>query len=789
MDDSDSNQKNTGTSVSGVGFCRDCGGQHAQAPGICPQNGTDCREPAQDALIGKTIGGKYQILEVLGKGGMSVVYKARQQPINRIVALKMMAAHLSRDPQSIMRFLQEAKAAGQISHPNVVNVSDFGVAEDQQPYLVMEFVHGETLSQFLKERPCIPYKEAIPYFIQICDGLAAAHEKGIVHRDIKPSNIVLQSLSGEEKFRVRVVDFGIAKMIDAESQQLTKTGEIFGSPFYMSPEQCDGMQLDNRTDIYSLGVVFYETLSGVCPLAGKTTLETMRLHLEAMPESLQKAGLSEPVPLALENIIFKMMSRDREKRYSSMLEVKRDLAQVISGDTAALSGQLSYVGREISRKSKLIRSSVAAFVFVTILGVLAYPQLCLALAKQEYDQGNAALSGGQAEDAETHLKKAVELSHIAGDKGAESRSLASLVRVYRLSRKRELMEKARSRRQALIREELSRLDINAVPIDVIAALPANESKAAKHNNLQISNPRLQLGASDVLETDSLSKTGMDAKDKRELSNEAAGSIALADNRPQRTTTAQRSKTKLVSALDEESALNHHAVSDGGKASNGDSVGLSFVGQSSKLRGTDSAAINAKLKSGAGSRWSSGPISLDAKSAVARNQGGADSGVNFSLSGSETGTFDAASASLNPDSLDDLEVVADLSVDKKAYAKAKESSDKAISLYKALNYEPGSELAKLYTTRDWACVNLGECDSALSDVRTAIDLAQKTGISTPEEVEAESLQSLIYLEKGKSAEAKICMDRACSLLRSGAKSSKIADFAMKRYNDVSAKSGH
>jgi serine/threonine protein kinase len=438
--------------------------------------GTDCRQsdrPPQDALVGKTIGGKYQILSLLGCGGMSKVYKARQMPINRIVALKMLLAQLSHQEESVMRFLQEARAAGQVLHANVVSVFDFGLAEDYQPYLVMDYLEGDSLAEVLKREGRLPYQEAIPIFLQICDGMAAAHECGVIHRDIKPSNIVLQNLAAGK--RVRLVDFGIAKMIDVESQHLTKTGEVFGSPFYMSPEQCEGLTLDRRTDIYSLGVVFYETLSGKVPLAGRSAIETMSLHMQSMAPSLQKAaGPQADIPAALENIVFKMMERSREKRYAGVLEVKRDLELAAAGQSEVLSGNISMVRRELSRKSKVLTAVLVSVAIMGLAGELAYPHACSALAQQQFDRGAQALKISKFSDAEPCLKSAADLSRQAGNTALESRVLGSLVKVYRHQNKRDLLKQARNRRRELIKAEFSRFDLNEETISRLMAAGSKE---------------------------------------------------------------------------------------------------------------------------------------------------------------------------------------------------------------------------------------------------------------------------------------------------------------------------
>ncbi|MBX9688440.1 MAG: serine/threonine protein kinase, partial [Candidatus Obscuribacterales bacterium] len=406
-----------------------------------------------DELIGKTIGGKYQLLSLLGKGGMSAVYKASQLPINRVVAVKMLLSHLSSDENSIKRFLQEAQAAGQIVHPNIVTIFDFGFTENQQAYLVMDYLEGETLADYLKRKGRIPFKRAIPIFMEICDALDEAHRHNVVHRDLKPSNIVLQDLPDFGK-RPRIVDFGIAKVLDAESQHLTKTGDVFGSPLYMSPEQCEGRSLDSRSDIYSLGVVFYEVLSGQLPLAGQSALETMRLHLNEIPPSLQKvSGPQFPIPLALENLIFKMMAKDREKRPLTMAAVKLELQQILAGESNQLSGNITHMKREFSRKSKTVAIAAGTLLFALSLSVFAYPGVCSQLAQMQLANGVKLYSSGKMSEAEASLLSSLDWSQRAGSKSGESRSLGVLLKVYESEHKDSEASQVRRRRRELIKEE------------------------------------------------------------------------------------------------------------------------------------------------------------------------------------------------------------------------------------------------------------------------------------------------------------------------------------------------
>ncbi|MBX9770744.1 MAG: serine/threonine protein kinase, partial [Candidatus Obscuribacterales bacterium] len=236
-------------------------------------------------MTAQVLADKYEILDVLGTGGMGVVYKARHLLMKRIVAIKMLHESLTANEVMRKRFEQEAQAISSLNHPNILTVYDFGITEDNKPYLVVEFLEGTSLEEVLNDEGAIDSSRVMHIFKQATSGLAQAHEKGIIHRDLKPGNIMLITVSEQPDF-VKIVDFGIAKLVQESTEQnigLTATGEVFGSPLYMSPEQCRGRKLDNRSDIYSLGCVMYHSLSGKRPF-----------NAQDLPECLYKQVHEEP---------------------------------------------------------------------------------------------------------------------------------------------------------------------------------------------------------------------------------------------------------------------------------------------------------------------------------------------------------------------------------------------------------------------------------------------------------------------------------------------------------------
>lgn len=274
---------------------------------------------------------RYRIEKLIGSGGMGTVYKAQQILLKQTVALKMLSAEEFTDV-SIRRFQKEAQAASKLAHPNLVQAHEFGVLPNGQPYFTMDFVEGPSLSDYTKGVGALSVEECLGIFIPAAFGLAFAHEQNIVHRDIKPSNIMLAGSSEPgKKYIPKIVDFGIAKLTDDEqgkSVALTKTGEVFGTPLYMSPEQCMGGKIDHRSDIYSLGCVIYDTLTGAPPFAGESALSLMMKHQSEAAPSLKEGSMGREFPRELETIVATMLEKDPDNRYQRMSDVAQDLAAV-----------------------------------------------------------------------------------------------------------------------------------------------------------------------------------------------------------------------------------------------------------------------------------------------------------------------------------------------------------------------------------------------------------------------------------------------------------------------------
>ncbi len=290
-------------------------------------------------MTAQVLADKYEILDVLGTGGMGVVYKARHLLMKRIVAIKMLHESLTANEVMRKRFEQEAQAISSLNHPNILTVYDFGITEDNKPYLVVEFLEGTSLEEILNDEGAIGSDRVMHIFKQATSGLAQAHEKGIIHRDLKPGNIMLITTGDQPDF-VKIVDFGIAKLVQESTEQnigLTATGEVFGSPLYMSPEQCRGRKLDNRSDIYSLGCVMYHSLSGKRPFNAQDLPECLYKQVHEEPPKFAEIVPELNIPENLEKIVVKAMAKDPADRFDTMTDFRQAIDTVETGSALEIS--------------------------------------------------------------------------------------------------------------------------------------------------------------------------------------------------------------------------------------------------------------------------------------------------------------------------------------------------------------------------------------------------------------------------------------------------------------------
>lgn len=370
---------------------------------------TTSRTASDDLEVGAIVGGKYKVVELIGKGGMGSVYRVTHVFLSRDFALKTLEASSLSDVK-VRRFQQEARAASNLEHPNLVKVHDFGLIGSEQPFLIMDFVQGKTLSSYLKENGPLAVDIAVPLFIQIALGLAYAHEQKVVHRDIKPSNIIWMT-PGEQSTEgdVKVVDFGIAKVAQAEEQQaLTRTGDVLGSPLYMSPEQCLGTPVDHRSDIYSLGCVFFEALTGLPPFLGDNALATMMKHQQEAPLSLKSATMGGAFSESLENVVARMLAKVPAERYQNLADFVMDLCAMSGGAPSSMPANVKKNQPKVKAEPAAFKKSTLVFVIVSSL---AFGSVAGFIAGMQADSKNGKSEPRlpeQAQDAPIALPKMAE---------------------------------------------------------------------------------------------------------------------------------------------------------------------------------------------------------------------------------------------------------------------------------------------------------------------------------------------------------------------------------------------
>ncbi|MGC4117165.1 MAG: protein kinase [Myxococcales bacterium] len=304
--------------------CQTCGSELATWTGKCPHCGGTSQmiiKAPQDPMIGKLVGGKYKVAKKLGQGGMGSVYLAENVGIGQRVAIKFLNPSFFGEETVVARFLNEARSYGALTHPNAVQLHEHGQDDDGNLYICMEFVEGQDLKHLLESEKRLALKDALDIVLQICDVLAYAHGKGIVHRDLKPENVMV--VKGLRGWHAKVMDFGVARL--ADTNRVTAAGSICGTPRYMAPEQAEGKDIDHRVDVYAVGLVLFESLTGHHPFTASTIAETMRRQvMDPMPhikDIAPELNLSE----ALDAAIQKAVAKEREQRWDSMTEFAKTL--------------------------------------------------------------------------------------------------------------------------------------------------------------------------------------------------------------------------------------------------------------------------------------------------------------------------------------------------------------------------------------------------------------------------------------------------------------------------------
>lgn len=327
----------------------------------CPMDGATLVSLTQnvDPWPGRMLAARYRIEKRLAQGGVGIIYLAEDTRANQPVAIKMLESSQVFHDTSLQRFSRELNTVSSLEHEHIVAWRDSGIAPNGQPFLVMEYLHGCSLRDLLQAEGKMDPSRAVRIFVQVAQALDYAHKQGIVHRDLKPSNIFLIEKDGNPDF-VKLVDFGLVKLMPwmgQSVQKLTKAGELFGSPIYVSPEQCTGRPIGPTSDIYSMGVVLFEALTGKPPFWGKNSAQTTSMHVHQVPPRFADISQNLDVPPALENAVMKALQKDPRDRFATMIEFSSALVESVTGVATAAAQpapQLNDEAPETTGLTKLI---------------------------------------------------------------------------------------------------------------------------------------------------------------------------------------------------------------------------------------------------------------------------------------------------------------------------------------------------------------------------------------------------------------------------------------------------
>lgn len=349
-------------------ICPKCGRLLRSEHEICPEDGAALIEVeigTEDPRIGQVIDGRFTLIGVLGTGGMGAVYRALQHTMERQAAIKLLKKEITGDPETVQRFLHEARLASRLEHPNVITLFDFGQSEDGELYIAMELLKGRSLRDILDEDLYLDLDRTVSLLGQVCDALQSAHDNDVVHRDLKPENIFVIPGAGRSGEFVKVIDFGIAKVhaLD-DGQTLTQTGVVFGTPRYMSPEQAVGDKVDYRTDIYALGVLLYEVLTGLVPFRHESALKVIMAHIHDDPPPL--LDVRPDLPKAVAALYERALAKEADDRPQSATAFKEALYDAASGHLPSTEPVKAVVASATDTEAATIRAKPSTSAVTTV---------------------------------------------------------------------------------------------------------------------------------------------------------------------------------------------------------------------------------------------------------------------------------------------------------------------------------------------------------------------------------------------------------------------------------------
>jgi len=404
----------------GAKFCTLCG---AKLP--------KTQSEGDDPLLGRIFARNFRIEKLLGVGGMGKVYRATQLSLDKPVVLKLLHAHYAHDETLVARFHREARAASRLNHPNSINIIDFGQDDDGTLFMAMEFLHGRDLFTVLQTESPVPEDRVARIVRQVCSALAEAHNQGVIHRDLKPENIMVEDRPHQKDF-VKVLDFGIAKIQDPEGKDtrtLTAQGMVCGTPEYMAPEQARGEILDARTDVYAIGVLMYQLVTGQLPFQADNAIGIVTKHIVEKPRPLRETAPDRAISPEMEAIVLRCMAKKREERFQNILELsdalepialRGSVGRAVSAPSSPLTDSMPVASTQLvdrtgpqARPRKRTNRSVVVGVVISI-AVLASASVVGSWAYREYRSRLTTGNGAQATDAATAIAVVVDAGRTDG---------------------------------------------------------------------------------------------------------------------------------------------------------------------------------------------------------------------------------------------------------------------------------------------------------------------------------------------------------------------------------------